>query len=69
MTIELRRDGTVLLDSEIIGHIFGEPRNWGFMLADSRMPAKTPERGWHSKGEAADMCARAHQETPRKDQA
>jgi len=64
MSAELRRDGTVLVDGEVIGTVHGEPRDWGFMLADCRMPAKTPSTGWHSKREAADMCVRAHRETP-----
>lgn len=60
----LHRDGSVSIDGEIIGRVAGEARNWGFVLADYRDPGRTPASGWFSKVEAADMCARAHLETP-----
>lgn len=62
--VKAHRDGSVPLDGEIIGAVHGESRAWGFTLSDYREPASTPEQGWHSKREAAEMCARAHLETP-----
>jgi hypothetical protein len=62
--IVVRRDRSVVLDGEIIGSVWGEPRDWWFMLADCRTPARTHEGGWHSKRDAAEMCVRAHRETP-----
>lgn len=63
----VRRDGTVVLDGEVIGRVYGEPRNWCFALADYREPLKTAVTGWFSKQEAAGMCARAHRETPKRE--
>lgn len=60
----LHRDGSVSIDGEVIGHVAGEARDWGFVLADYRDPGRTPASGWFSKAEAAEMCARAHLETP-----
>jgi hypothetical protein len=64
--IKVSRDGSVILDGETIGRVYGEPRNWQFALADYREPAGRLRGShmWHSKREAAEMCARAHRSTP-----
>ena len=66
MAIKVSRDGSVTLDGELVGYVFGEPRNWDFALADYREPSERwrGSHRWHSKQEAAEMCVRAHQDTP-----
>ena len=57
-SVKVRLDRSVIADGKLIGHVFGEPRDWWYMLADGRSDGP-----WHSKREAAEMSARTWRRT------
>ncbi|GAA1048259.1 hypothetical protein GCM10009569_03780 [Arthrobacter russicus] len=51
------RDNRVLVDGEVVGHVYGEPRRWAYYALYPTTSKQDFLNGWlHAKRDAAKEC-------------